>query len=294
MSTFTFPALGTQWEIETPAPLSEELRQRILESTEQFDATYSRFRPDSLVTQVAQAPDGGRFEFPEEASALFDLYDRLHEATGGAMDPLVGRDLELLGYDREYTLTPVAEEVRMEARARGRVCWSQDVLREDQMIVTQRPVVIDVGAVGKGYLVDLLCQWLHQAGVHEFVVDGSGDLRHSGPSTLPVGLEHPFDPGLVIGVAQLQNGALCASASNRRAWGDGLHHVLDARTGLPVHDVVATWVMAENAATADGLATALFFMEAAELTPSFSFAAVRMFKNGRAEHTLNFQGELFT
>ena len=35
--------------------------------------------------------------------------------------------------------------------------------------------------------------------------------------------------------------AIAASAANRRAWGDGLHHVLDAVTGEPVRGVVATW-----------------------------------------------------
>jgi len=33
---------------------------------------------------------------------------------------------------------------------------------------------------------------------------------------------------------------LCASAVNRRAWGDGLHHILDARTGRPSREVLAS------------------------------------------------------
>ena len=104
VSRFAFDAIGTQWEIETDGPLGRRLQQHILDRIEQFDATYSRFRPDSLVSRVAAAPDGGRFDFPDDSVALFDLYDRLHTATGGAVDPLVGRDLELLGYDRTYSL----------------------------------------------------------------------------------------------------------------------------------------------------------------------------------------------
>lgn len=46
---FTFEAIGTRWEIETREPLGFQLKQRILERIEQFDATYSRFRQDSLV-----------------------------------------------------------------------------------------------------------------------------------------------------------------------------------------------------------------------------------------------------
>jgi FAD:protein FMN transferase len=99
MCMFTFEAIGTQWEIEIHEPLGRRLQQRILERIHQFDTTYSRFRPDSLVSQVATAPHGGCFDFPDDSITLFDLYERLHTASGGAVDPLVGRDLELLGYD---------------------------------------------------------------------------------------------------------------------------------------------------------------------------------------------------
>lgn len=244
------------------------------------------------MSQIADAPEGGRFDFPDDAPALFDLYDRLHAVTGGAVDPLVGRDLELLGYDRVYSLTP--DLGRAEVHARGRPRWSKDVVRSGSSLVTRRPLVLDVGAVGKGYLVDLIAGMLGEAGFSEFVVDGSGDLRHVGSSDLQVGLEHPFDPGLVIGVVNLRGRALCASAVNRRAWGAGLHHVLDARTGVPVRDVVATWVMADEAATADGLATALFFTGADELTQVFDFSCVRLFRDGQAEVSQNFDGEVFT
>lgn len=294
MFMFAFEALGTRWEIETSEPLDPQVQQRIHERTQAFDATYSRFRPDSLVSQLNAAPDGGRFDFPDDATHLFDLYDRLHALTGGAVDPLVGRDLERLGYDRTYSLTPVSDPVGDAAQAVGRPSWSGDILRDGPSLVTRQPLVIDLGAAGKGYLVDLLSELLRGAGFTEFVVDGSGDLRHEGASGLQVGLEHPFDPRLVIGVANVRGRALCASAVNRRAWGDGLHHVLDARTGIPVQGVVATWVIADEAATADGLATALFFTGADRLAEGFQFSSVRMWGDGRAEVSGNFDGELFT
>ncbi|TBL69081.1 FAD:protein FMN transferase [Paenibacillus thalictri] len=291
---FTFKAIGTQWEIETREPLSHQLQQRILERIEQFDLTYSRFSPDSLVSRVAAAADGGSFTFPEDSLPLFELYDRLYTATMGAMDPLVGRDLELLGYDRTYSLMPASDVIRSAAYAQGKAIWSKHIIRNGTTLVTQRPLVIDVGAAGKGYLVDIVSEMLCEAGIAEFVVDGSGDLRHSGGSSIQVGLEHPFDSSLVIGVAKLKNRALCASAVNRRSWGDGLHHVLDARTGIPVREVVATWVIADKAVTADGLATALFFTDGEHLAKNFRFSYVRMFADGRAEISRNFDGELFS
>jgi len=116
-STVTFDAIGSRWCIDTDEPLRGEVRDRILDRIRDFDLTYSRFRPDSLVSQVAAALAGGRFEFPEDSVALFDLYDRLVAATDGAVDPLVGRPLELLGYDPTYSLTPAPDAVRPRTRS---------------------------------------------------------------------------------------------------------------------------------------------------------------------------------
>ncbi|WP_431320077.1 FAD:protein FMN transferase [Rhizobium sp. YTU87027] len=289
LSRFRFEAIGTSWEIDTPAPIDAGIRQELLGIVSRFDCTYSRFRKDSIIARISEAVDGGSFTFPSEAEPMFDLYDRLHAATDGAVDPLIGRDLELLGYDREYFLSP-----RLRDDSLPRASWPRDVVRKGSELSTRRPLTIDLGAVGKGYLVDLVADVLETAGVRDFIVDGSGDMRHLGRSALEVGLEHPLDPTMVIGIAKLLNRSLCASAANRRQWGGNLHHVLDGRTGEPTMDVIATWAIADDAATADGLATALFFGSASRLATAFDFSYVRMFADGRVEASKDFEGELFT
>lgn len=287
-AAFRFSAIGTSWQIDTDEPLPETLRQQIVTLTEDFDRVWSRFRADSLVAAVAYAPDGGRFEFPSRDTALLNLYDRLVAATGGALDPLIGRDLELFGYDADYTLTAdraALADYRPDS-------WTCDVRREGTTLVTDHPVVIDVGAAGKGYLVDLIAHTLRETGIDRFVVDGSGDLCHQGPDPVIVGLEHPTRPGRVIGTVPLRDRALCASATTRRAWSDGLHHVLDGRTRRPVSGVIAAWALADDAATADGLATALFVTDP-DCLDGFAFSWVRMLTDGRVQWSNDFDGELF-
>lgn len=286
--SFRFTAIGTNWQIGTDQPMPDGLREAILAVAEDFDRTWSRFRPDSQVTRIAHAPGGGRFEFPARDLPLLDLYDRLVDVTSGAVNPLVGRDLELLGYDAAYTLTPDTDAL---LRHTHRDAW-QDVRRTGTTITTDHPVLIDVGAAGKGFLVDLIADILDRDGVPAFEVNGSGDLHHRGQHPVTVGLEHPTRAGRVIGTVPLKDAALCASATTRRAWGEGLHHVLDGRTGQPVSDVVATWTIAAEAATADGLATALFVAEPAALS-GFEFSWVRMLTNGRVQWSNDFPGELF-
>jgi thiamine biosynthesis lipoprotein len=321
----TFEAIGAPWQIETPDPLPRSLVDAIHTRIDEYDTTYSRFRDGSLVSRIAVGQ--GAWQFPSDAAPLFALYRRLYDATGGTLTPLVGRRLELLGYDRNYTLLP-ADELDLGSRSRTVIPRWDDVMYWDETsatLTTSEPVVIDVGAAGKGYLVDIIAEMLRDAGIEEYIVDGSGDLVHRGDEPVRVGLEHPFDPSLAIGVYELSNGALCASAPGRRAWGTalhpGLHHILDGISGEPTTKVAATWAAASTGLVADGLATALFFTPGAELEAALGagsgsgsgsgfgaesgagqisaatethFQYVRMFPDSTVEQSPDFRGELFT
>jgi thiamine biosynthesis lipoprotein len=218
---------------------------------------------------------------------MLDLYAELSEATAGAVNPLVGASLERLGYDASYSLraqTPAAAPSDWRTRLR----WDDGLLRLDGS------AVVDVGALGKGRLVDLVAGLVPEA----VTVDASGDLLVRG-APQRIALEHPYDPRRAIGVVTVADEALCASAANRRAWGDGLHHVLDARTGRPVRTVVATWAIAGAAMIADAAATALFFDGGAEFAGEHGVHWVRVLSDGRAEWSLGSrlergEAELFT
>jgi thiamine biosynthesis lipoprotein len=281
---FAFEGIGTQWEISTPLPLPRPVRARLLGRVEKFDADWSRFRAGSRVSALARG--SGQFNFPDEADRLGRLYRTLYRLTDGAVTPLIGASLERLGYDPGYSLEPSGPPLPAPR-------WDEFFEWAGTTITTRSPVVLDIGAAGKGLLVDLLAGELDAEGIDMFVIDGSGDLLARGARSTRVALEHPYDPGQAIGIVPLAGRALCASASNRRAWGDGLHHVLDGRTGQPVRTAVATWAMAETAMLADALATALFFAPGGELQQEFDFSWLTVFSDGSAAHSAEFEGTLF-
>jgi thiamine biosynthesis lipoprotein len=284
LSDFVFDAIGTQWAITGDSPLTDEVKVAVAVRCDEFDRTYSRFRPDSLVRRLAS--EAGTVEFPADAGPLFEFYHRLYRVTDGAVNPLVGQAVEHLGYDADYSLQ------RRPGPATVPV-WD-DVLEVEGATVTARhPVLIDVGAAGKGYLVDLLDGLLTRAGVADYLIDGGGDLIHRGDQACRVALEDPTDPESAIGVANVRDMALCGSAINRRRWGDGLHHVIDTASGEPTTAITATWATADTAMIADGLATALFFTDPARLARDFNFAYVRLPATGGVEYSSNFDGELF-
>lgn len=278
----TFEAIGTVWRIGTPAPLADSTLDRVRGVVDAYDRVWSRFRSDSVVARIAR--EGGTHELPAHAVELLGLYAVLGRLTDGAVTPLVGDSLVRLGYDAGYRLRPSGPPLPA----------PQGVLVSlgATLTVTQ-PVVLDVGAAGKGQLVDLVAAELRACGVGEYLVDAGGDMVHRGPDVVRVGLQVPGDPTRVLGVVDLRDAALCASAVDRRAWGDGLHHVLDARTGAPTRDVVATWVVAERAMVADGLSTALFLADPDVLQGVAEHTYVRLHADGHVRYALGLPGEVF-
>jgi len=280
--SYRFEALGTQWAIETDTEISLSLKATIQDRIEAFDKVYSRFRNDSLITKISQ--QAGQYLFPEDALRLFDFYRSLYDLTDGKVTPLIGDMLARAGYDAEYSLKPKPQQ--------SALTWDNAMSWDGNTVTTTRPVTLDVGAAGKGYAVDIIATILDEH-FDEYVIDASGDIRHKGTSRNTVGLEHPLDAGKIIGAVEVQNRSLCASASNRRAWGEDMHHIFDPDEMAPTKDIIATWVIADEAMIADGLATALFFVDAKKLNKQYDFEYVRMYVNGSVEYSKYFAEKLY-
>jgi FAD:protein FMN transferase len=285
--SYTFEAIGTPWVIETDTQLSKVVIGRIHEIVNDFDQTYSRFRLDSLVSRArAEAP--GSFVFPDSIAALYDTYVKLERATDRAVNPLIGQTLEHWGYDANYSLSPAQSAPTLPSSL------VEGISKSDTTLIYHQPALLDIGAIGKGYLVDMIAEYIAQ--YHQnYTVDAGGDIAVSTNDPYVIGLEHPLDFAKVIGTVSLQNQSICGSSPNRRSWGEGLHHIIDATTGHPIQsDIVATWAIADSAIIADALATALFFAPPKALYQHFGdFRYIIMRVDSSVEHNITDIGTLY-
>jgi FAD:protein FMN transferase len=287
-TSYSWEAIGTTWTIESAREISADTVGQIEALADRFDKFWSRFRDDSVISAIATTP--GSYRLPPEAGPLFDFYAELYQVSGGRVTPLVGQALEHWGYDRTYSLAP---QPGLPAKVPA---WSDALSIEDGVLSVPKPVVVDIGAAGKGLLVDLVSDLLLEQGHRECVVDASGDLRRrsDGDTLERVGLENPHNPSLAIGVAEIGNHALAGSGTNRRSWAPGVHHVLDGLTGKPSTGVSASWAIAPTAMIADGLATALLLVDPDTIEAHWGLPWVVMFDNGQVRHSTNFPGEIFS
>ncbi len=265
-TTFRFEAIGTHWVISIPLEISVGTREGLLAKVEkricEYDNTYSRFRDDTWVSQMARS--AGVYELPSDGAALIELYKKVYDITGGKVTPLIGSVMEEAGYDKAYSLIP--------KKLHTPPAWQDAMSFDGHTLTMKRPALLDIGAAGKGYLIDLVGDVLKQNGQHAFTIDAGGDIIHRSEvgTSIQIGLENPNDISEVIGAVTLGNESICGSSGNRRAWGK-YHHIIDPMTLESPTDVLATWVIAESTLLSDMLATCLFFVSAETLSYHFTF-----------------------
>lgn len=281
----SFQAIGTEWLIDIPSlpegVSSDSLLEKILGRIEEFDRNYSRFRADSLVTQMSK--HARAYQLPEDGKILMDSYEQFYQATAGAVTPMIGNTLEEAGYDSSYSLKP--------GKLNAPLFWGEAMEYDFPILKIKQPVLLDFGAAGKGYLVDIISQLLESERITQYCVDASGDIFCRNLE-MKVGLENPTDPTQAIGIVNLNNQSLCASSGNRRKWAE-YNHIIDPTTLKSPDNILATWAIANTGIMADGLATCLYFVPAERLKSQFEFEYLILYKGHRVEKSPGFPAELF-
>lgn len=282
---FGFEAIGTVWVIAGKlknAQPKEKILQKIKQLIDSFDKNYSRFRKDSWVLKLSKRR--GEYEIPKDGKEMLDLYRKLYFLTEGKFTPLIGEALIESGYDDKYSF--------IESKLSKVPKWDEILNYSFPMLEVKKPIVLDFGGTGKGYLIDLISMLLLKEGVKEFFVDGGGDIFSHSESSLKVGLEHPGNLNQVIGVVEIKNQSICASSGNRRKWGK-FHHIIDPENLKSPNNILATWVIADQAIIADSLATCLFLVSPEKLSREFNFEYLILFPDYSFSKSADFPAELF-
>ena len=150
---------------------------------------------------------------------------------------------------------------------------------ENRRIVKEDPrLQLDLNSVAKGYVVDLIAEWLDEQGSENYIVEVGGEIRAKGLNSKGiawrVGVDTPFDNNNTPGahqqrVVQISGSALATSGNYRRfyyhAEGERISHTLNPQTGHShTTTLLSATVIAPRCATADALATAFMASDEAD------------------------------
>ncbi|MDD2537030.1 MAG: FAD:protein FMN transferase [Candidatus Absconditabacteria bacterium] len=257
---------------------SKSVAEECFSIAKEFEEKYSRFIPgnflDELNTQKSAPLD-------EELRTLLELAKTVSKRSKGYFDITISPLLENAGYGIHKT--PMPEQ-------RG----YQNIKLTENKVILENNSNIELGAIGKGYMVDKIYKKLDPL-FENFIINFGGDIKVKGSHTLL--LEDPLNPQKSIGNIQLTNHAIASSSGQKRKLKNG-HHLINPKTKRSQNDKLSIFVTHPLATFADVFSTALFVMpieESLELlkeTPSLQ--ALIIDQKGKIYQTKNFIGILHT
>lgn len=229
----------------------------------------SIYRPGSelsLVNRIAalqpQTVRGDLFE-------LLSLAQQLHLRTDGAFDMASGALTQLWRTCRNQQRIPTQLEINSSRQSSG---MSHVVLdkNRNQVSLLSSGIMLDPGAIGKGYALDEACSCLRasEVGPKSFLIHGGHSSLcavggHNGHEGWPVGIGNPLFTEKRLGTVLLCDRAMATSGSNIQFFrhdGKRYGHILNPQTGWPVDGMLSVTVFAPSGAVADALSTAFFVM----------------------------------
>ena len=261
-----FNALGTNCLIKfrlADERSALEFAASALDWIGKFEAKFSRFRPDSLVSRINAAAGREWVKTDSEMEALLDIAAEIHACTDGIIDPTLLPLLKVWNWKVAHVRLPARDDVKAALALTG---WSKVQRRPGAVFLPEAGMGLDFGGFGKEFAVDRLAALARQAGITDAIVDLGRDIYAMGGNGAHpfwhIGIEDGNQPGTCWGGLGVSERAVSASGDYARYFfHDGVRygHILDPRTGWPVSNGMrAVTVVANTCLQAGIYSTAVF------------------------------------
>lgn len=154
------------------------------------------------------------------------------------------------------------------------------LLNADQLIVdneaktiylTEPGMILDLGAIAKGYATEYVSQWLKTQGVQHAIINAGGNVKtignHPENTVFRIGLQDPNDLNTIFGSVAIEEQSVVTSGDYQRYFeyeGVRYHHLIDSTTLQPARLYRSVSIMTEDSMLADALSTTLFMLSEAD------------------------------
>ncbi len=268
-------AMATRFEILLHGEDAARLRaagDAALDEIERLEAQLSLYRPASEISRLNRRAAAGPVRVSPPVFQLLQHAQRIWRETDGAFDPTVFPLIRAWG----FAGGAAGKLPDPQALAEARACVGMNLVELDEAAFTvcfaREGVMLDLGAIGKGYAVDRAAETLVEAGVASAFLHGgtSSSFAVGRPPDTPRWKAaitdprpgRPAAPGreAILAEVPLENESLGVSAIWGRSFttaGRTYGHVMDPRLGEPVRRAWLAAVAVLSATESDALSTAL-------------------------------------
>lgn len=281
-------AMACEFEVQLAASRDDDSMEHVfaaLDLVESLESQMTVYRPDGEVIRINRDAASRPVRVEPRLFAVFQLAERLHHETGGALDITSGPLSETWGFSRRQGRLPSDDSIAMALKLVGMRHVALDAAQ--QTIAFRQPgVSVHLNCVGKGYALDRMAELLAENLVDDYLLHGGKSsvlARGNQPGALAtgdapanslayggwtIGLRHPLRPAERLAEFVLRDQALATSGSGTQFFirrGKRYGHILDPRTGRPAEGLYSATVIAPTAAEADALSTAFYVMGPSEV-----------------------------
>lgn len=264
-----FKSLGTQIDIQIVAKNAKEFldaKQDLKESQKQykkFEKIFSRF-DDSSELSSFNTHLGVFLPASKEMREVARESLKFYKKTEGFFDPRIIKQLECIGYDRDFKnifcskIQKLEEEIACCSRS-----LSNDLIVEKNSLCFKARM--DFSGIVKGYITDQISDFLKKRSWKNFLVDSGGDIYFSGQddekNVWTANIEGVVNRKILFG---LSNKGIATSGISRRKWekdGKRFHHLINPQKPNEFSfDLKSITTIARSTKEADVLAKILFLM----------------------------------
>ena len=267
-----FITMGTQAQLsiwaDTPsqaALISKKIEQQLNEQSINWYAW--SHQPASELRQLNTALKAGQsFQASEPMAKLLNISLHMHKSSQGYFDPALMPMTAAWGFadNQQPPITEPPSQLSLQQWAENRPRLADLDLQNQQVSSSRRDLQLDLGAIAKGYALDLAMQQLHQEGISQASLNLGGQILIMGnslpPAVTQINVQDPRSTRF-IGSIILHHGESVSTSGdywrNNILQGQFIHHLLDPHTGSPVSHTQAVTVIANSGALADAASTAL-------------------------------------
>ncbi|MDG1911982.1 MAG: FAD:protein FMN transferase [Flavobacteriaceae bacterium] len=265
-------ALGTSYSISYSAPqLPETYLERQVDSIfEVLNQSLSTYLPTSDISKINQGDS--LLKIDSHFVKVYQKASEVWEASQGYFDPTVGALVNAYGFGPGKPLKQISAQQRDSILSF--TGWDKTILTDQGTIKKEHPkVYFDFNALAKGYVVDVIADFLRLEKVSSFLVEIGGEIVAQGKSPKSnalwkVAIDDPQqgEERKLIQVIALDNQALATSGNYRKysiqeETGARWVHSINPKTGeANPSSILSVSVLAPDCMTADAYATALMVM----------------------------------
>ncbi|MCE1199085.1 MAG: FAD:protein FMN transferase [Marinilabiliales bacterium] len=226
----------------------------------------SEWDSTTQVSAVNRQAGIGPVKVDKEVYDLVVRSIRISDLTEGAFDVSWAGMNQIWKFDGSMKRLPTEAEV---AAAVSAVGYKNIELNEKEQTIFLRKkgMKIGFGGIGKGYGADKAAALLKSMGVPGGIVNASGDIVAWGkqPDGKPwvIGITNPFNKDKVFSWFEFDGHAIGTSGNYENYVefnGIRYTHIIDPRTGWPVHGVASVTLFGPNCELSTALTKAIFVM----------------------------------